>query len=189
MIDPITREEMFLSALAGNDIQLPDPITRAEIFLSEACENVQRDRAALVDLVDGGAKNLIDVSLKNVTGSYWDIPIAEIPAGVYVVSIGSLTSTDTDATTCNVRFGKSGSGIFGSNQCERGTDVHVTITIDNPADYMRIYYSDTNTHSTGDSITVTDLMVCTKSAWDISRKYVPYRPSYQELYEMVLALQ
>lgn len=147
------------------------------------------DRAALVELVDGGAKNLIDVNLKNITGSYWDIPIKEIPAGTYVVSLGSLTSTDTDATTCNVRFGKSGSGIFGSNQCERGTNVYVTITNDNPADYLRIYYSDTNTHSSGDSITATDLMVCTKAAWDISHEFVPYCPSMSEMYSMILALQ
>lgn len=32
-------------------------------------------------------------------------------------------------------------------------------------------------------------MICTKAAWDISQTYQPYRPSYQALYEMVLALQ
>ena len=32
-------------------------------------------------------------------------------------------------------------------------------------------------------------MICTKSAWNISQTYQPYRPSYQELYDMVKALQ
>ena len=32
-------------------------------------------------------------------------------------------------------------------------------------------------------------MLCTKAAWNISHAYVPYLPSYQELYEMVKALQ
>ena len=32
-------------------------------------------------------------------------------------------------------------------------------------------------------------MVCTKADWDLDNGYAPYRPSYQELYEMVLALQ
>lgn len=32
-------------------------------------------------------------------------------------------------------------------------------------------------------------MVCSKAAWDISQAYQPYRPSYQELYEHILALE
>jgi O-acetylhomoserine/O-acetylserine sulfhydrylase-like pyridoxal-dependent enzyme len=32
-------------------------------------------------------------------------------------------------------------------------------------------------------------MVCSKAAWDISQAYQPYRPSYQELYERILALE
>lgn len=32
-------------------------------------------------------------------------------------------------------------------------------------------------------------MICSKAEWDISQAYQPYRPSYQELYEMVQALQ
>ena len=32
-------------------------------------------------------------------------------------------------------------------------------------------------------------MICTKAAWAISQTYQPYRPSYQELYERVVALE
>lgn len=32
-------------------------------------------------------------------------------------------------------------------------------------------------------------MICSESDWNISKEFQPYRPSYQELYEMVLALQ
>lgn len=32
-------------------------------------------------------------------------------------------------------------------------------------------------------------MICSKAAWDISQTYQPYRPSYQELYERVRALE
>ena len=38
-IEPITREEMFLAKLAGQDVQTPEPITRKEILLSKAIEN------------------------------------------------------------------------------------------------------------------------------------------------------
>lgn len=37
-ISPITREEMYLAKLAGQDITLPDPITRKEMFLEAAIE-------------------------------------------------------------------------------------------------------------------------------------------------------
>lgn len=32
-------------------------------------------------------------------------------------------------------------------------------------------------------------MICERAAWDISHTYVPYRPSYQELYNRVVALE
>ena len=31
--EPITRNEMYLSAIAGEDTPLPDPITREEMYL------------------------------------------------------------------------------------------------------------------------------------------------------------
>ena len=52
-----------------------------------------------------------------------------------------------------------------------------------------IYASDNWTHSSGDDVTVSDLMVCSKTAWDISQKYVPAGPSNAELYNMIQALQ
>ena len=38
-IEPITREEMFLAKLAGQDVQTPEPITRKDKLLSKAIEN------------------------------------------------------------------------------------------------------------------------------------------------------
>lgn len=38
-IEPITREEMFLAKLAGQDVQTPEPITRKEKLLNKAIEN------------------------------------------------------------------------------------------------------------------------------------------------------
>lgn len=32
-------------------------------------------------------------------------------------------------------------------------------------------------------------MICTKAEWNISQHYAPYRPSYQELYERIIALE
>ena len=35
-MEPITNEETYLAALAGDSVVLPDPITRKEIFLAAA---------------------------------------------------------------------------------------------------------------------------------------------------------
>ena len=32
-------------------------------------------------------------------------------------------------------------------------------------------------------------MICTLADWNVSQKYVPYCPSMQEMYQMILALQ
>ena len=148
------------------------------------------DRTALAELVDGGAKNLCNTDQSDIVkATYWHVPIRSIPAGDYVVSFGSLSSTDTDATTCNVRLGRASGSLYDSNQCERGSNVHVDVHIEDTADYLRIYYSDTNTHSTGDSITASNVMLCSKAAWQISKTYQPYRPSWQEMWDAIQALQ
>ena len=41
--------------------------------------------------------------------------------------------------------------------------------------------------STFDNVTIYP-MICSKAAWNISQAYQPYRPSYQEMYDMILAL-
>lgn len=37
MADVITRKEMYLAYLAGEDVNLPEPITREEQLLYKAC--------------------------------------------------------------------------------------------------------------------------------------------------------
>ena len=38
-------------------------------------------------------------------------------------------------------------------------------------------------------LSFTDAMICTKAAWDISPAVVPYCPTMQALYQMILDLQ
>ena len=40
-----------------------------------------------------------------------------------------------------------------------------------------------------DTLTFTDAMICEKSIYDITAKYVPYSPTYQELVARVTALE
>ena len=71
-------------------------------------------------------------------------------------------------------------------QFQRGDGVYKIITLknDNLAK-IRIYGANNYATSAGDIVTFSEAMFCTKSAWDISQKYVPYCPTVQELYRMI----
>jgi hypothetical protein len=60
-INPITREEMFLAAASGQNIQLPEPITRVEMFLAKAAgmdvqtpEPITREEMFIAKIAEGG---------------------------------------------------------------------------------------------------------------------------------------
>ena len=143
--------------------------------------NISKDTAALVELVDGGAKNRLHPE-QDVKATWIDFVVDKSESGDYRVYFGSLASTDTDATTCAVRLGLNGVGFVSeSTQCSRGTAVSTPITATEQFDYVRVYYSDNNSHSSGDSATITNPMLCTKAAWDISQAYVPYAMSAAEV--------
>ena len=142
--------------------------------------------AALVDLVDGGAKNFCPTNEASVTRRI--LITFALPAGIYHISFGSLTSTDTDKHTCKIAFMQD-TTEHQVIQSPRGTDIgeYVTLTVDCTGVY--VYASNTYDASAGDTVSFSDLMICTKAAWTISPAYQPYRPSYQELYERVVALE
>ena len=160
---------------------------------------VAADTAALIELVDGGAKNKLNHTAytRTVNGVTYTVNADKsititsdgtntqsllylvqnytgVPAGTYVLSgcpggssatfdlrvkVGSTTYTNYEGGT---EFTYNGTDSFESTIVVRASQ-----TLD---------------------ITMQP-MVCTKADWDISQAYQPYRPSYQELYEMVLALQ
>lgn len=164
-------------------------------------DNITANRTALAELVDGGAKNLIQdtatsrtengvtftvnadgtVSLTGTASATIWFPIMtnmSIASGTYTISNG--LADDTARVIISTTNSLS-SRIFDSN--ESG---YITKTID--------AISGVNAYLRVASGKVTDgavvkPMLCVKAAWDISQAYVPYRPSYQELYERIIALE
>lgn len=67
-LEPITREEMFLAKLGGADVNTPTPITRKEQFLKKAIEQGGSG---------GGDVNLLD--LKKTITEYRDDTIVKLP--------------------------------------------------------------------------------------------------------------
>lgn len=177
-----------------------------------------KDRAALVELVDSGAKNLLKLGFSKkiainqtaemtadgngvvINGSrnlvtdtvlVYDIVTNlnngldtryTLPAGEYI-----MTKTgDEDVRLQAYAHDGTNSIALGYTQV---SDLHFEYTNEMKLQYpyltFRIWVSRV---SNFDNFTFYP-MICTKAAWDISHAYQPYRPPYQELYEMVKALQ
>ena len=149
-------------------------------------EVLAANRAALVELIDSGAKNHAKVN--NFKATLWQQVEIEPIGGTIHLHIGGYTSSDTDTTNYQITFRYSDGTTSGKSLTKGAVDMdynlgNYTLT------RIDIYASDNWNHSSGDDVTVSELMVCSKTAWDISQKYVPASPSNAELYGLIQALQ
>lgn len=170
------------------------------------------DRAALVELIDGAAKNRLPFSdlatIKTMnTGGTWDGNAYTWNGVTFTINSDFSVSADGTATGGNAVLVLSRTGGFsieegswvlsGCPEGGSGTSYNIAIagTVSDTgstaeftsvsAKLVRLYVLS--------GVTVDRLvfkpMVCSKAAWKISQRYQPYRPSYQELYERILALE
>jgi hypothetical protein len=146
----------------------------------------QQLQAAVSVLINGGSKNRATVN--DTSGTRNVVIPVNLPAGDWVIYFGEIASDDTDATVCRVALADSTDTAVWSGGTTRGTDKSVSVVIDSAAASLYVYASDNYNHSSGDTVTVSNLMVCTKAEWDISQTYVPYCPTMPELYQMILDL-
>ena len=133
--------------------------------------------AALVSILDStGAKNRLSVN-SGTTGSGYgyfveNLPI-NLPPGTYIAKMtrdtsGQLNLVLRDASNNElVRIAKT-SGV---------TNFEEEFTITGTAAKVSVYV--------GYSVTITDAMICSKAAYEISSAYVPYAPTNAELYNMI----
>lgn len=181
--------------------------TKAEIdaIVSRIDATEAEDRAALVDLVDSGNKNRLlydgigtptapatltftfnaDLSI-TVNGSTderayvflqynaGNIDVKDFANGCIISGVPSGTSGLS--LRCN-----SGTTTYGIDTGEGGLIQYTG------AAALRVLIF-VNAYTTLSNVTVKP-MISTKAAWEVSHAYQPYRPSWQEMYEMILALQ
>lgn len=157
---------------------------------------------ALAEVIDAGPKNLLANSASTTTtgkvtftvnadksititsagdNTQASIAIASnysLPDGKYIVSGSEGTGTTTDTFAMWVKVGSAGSVSVGEQGRVIEVDGTATITV---------------TIIVRAAQTVADVtfkpMICTIPDWNISRKYVPYQPSYAELVARVKALE
>lgn len=151
----------------------------------------EAEKSAIAEIVDNGAKNRLQQSDFTTTTSSIDIPCV-LPPGKYVLYRGNLQSTDTDANTCLFRLydDSGGSNVQRLNQTIlRGEGLTYRFTITDKATFARFYPSDTAAHSSGDTLTAENMMICPAELYDISTEFVEYCPTLAELYKRVLVLE
>ena len=165
--------------------------------------NILTANAELIELVDNGAKNVINNTLTN--GSTSSQVTATVDSDLKVTLSGTTPSNADASFAISSNKSISGGTYIGSG-CPSGgaTDKYRIDYIINDG----TVYRDTGngvefTINDGDVIRSQIViyrgntapsaafapMVCTKAAWDVSQKYVPYAPTNEELYEMIKALQ
>lgn len=148
----------------------------------------KRLQACMIREVDNGKKNfLMTNNGSNPSGSSWiDIPV-DLQSGEYVIHFDSLTSTDTDATTCQcICFGPNYEESSGWYHLSRGNDITSSFIVTSHASMIRLYPSDSYAHSSGDTVTFTNAMLCTRNDWDISTRYMPYKIDPDNTYKNIL---
>lgn len=174
-ISAISETGGVISATASQIDSVPtenstNPVTSGGVYTP-----ISANRAALVELVDGGAKNLstwyTGTAATDGTTIATAVPIKQ-QSGDFVFSYS--TSLTTGSIT--IGFRDENNTLVGSVQVDNITKVK-TATIPSDAVRFNVYASKAGTYS--------NFMICSKAAWDISHAFQPYRPSYQELCDRV----
>lgn len=172
------------TTLVGNKTLADLGIAAASDLTAEGTARAEADTkllAALVERIDTQDKNKLSVSSGTTPSSgsgYFvnNLPLV-LPAGKYHVTFkrdtaGQATFVIKDSENNELARWSRASGI---------TTVSEDVTLSATSAYISIYV--------GNSVDVSDAMICTDADWQISQAIVPYRPSYQEMYNMILALQ
>ncbi|MBO7212318.1 MAG: hypothetical protein J6V44_15130 [Methanobrevibacter sp.] len=178
---------MIRSAAISDASYQPYAKTNRELTVAE-----DEDRAALIQQVDAGAKNLSPVaSGGNGAQNFFQSDVFDFPAGNYILYLGNIT-TDATGNVNQVAFYGADSQNVGESQyyyISRGNGVYIPFVVTAECKYVRIYAGSNNSGSAGKTMTFTNMMICTAADWAVSQKFVPYAPTNRELYEMIQALQ
>lgn len=111
--------------------------------------------------------------------------------GTIHISAASISSTDTDSTICRfILYYKDGTDSSTNYSFSRGSNISLDINIGAKIiERIVIYASDNYSHSTGDTVTVSGLMICTQADYAADPTYQPYIMSNVELTAAIQALQ
>ena len=155
------------------------------------------DKSSLIDIVDNGPKQLVKFN-NSTSGAL----VATVQSNGYSVKITGGDSTGRTVAYALANCTKTGTYTFKLKLS--GTGASCYINDDTTGTMLKEYYASTTedisltaghtysfkTYRKGSGINATvSIMICDKDLYAVSSAYVPYRPSYQELYDRIVALE
>ncbi len=180
-----------------------DELTTAQLAAvnSGITAKLTADEAALAEVVDNGAKNLLNLGEPEQLPS--GVTVVNNDDGTYSIS-ANITANTSVAFAINLKEG----GVFRLSGCPTGGGTSsYLLRINNVSGSAISGTSDTGNGSDEFQLTAGNYqvavrfaagtysnltfkpMLCTAADYAVSQKFVPYRPSWQEMYEMIQALQ
>ena len=200
--EAVSRQEG--DALLGNAVTQLDAALSSETSARTAADD--KHEAALVNLVDSGAKNRLDITIESIkalnTAGTWSGNVYTRRGIAFTVNSDmTVTANGTNDGTGDSWIDLYGSqtkffNLFGSGCPEGGGNNTFRIQYGNDR-YDDGNGTPVNSGSVGivvrSGITVSNIefkpMICRAADWNISHGFEPYCPSMQELYQMLLAMQ
>ena len=204
--DKVDANDTEISSARGSYTTVNDRLNAIESEQESQESVLDEDRAVLVELVDGGAKNELINSV--IDGQTFEISFAKNTDETITVSgtasggnaqrrIMTIPAEDVQKYNGMVL---SGCPAGGSNNTyrlifQRDSSPYTIYTSDIgegaiiqdvPAVQCRVFIIVNNGTSIDE---IFKPMICSKAAWDISQQYVPHRPSYDELIARIEALE
>lgn len=179
-------------------------------YLKAEIDNI--DRAELAKIIDGGAKNLLNITKASIkainTIGTWngDVYTRNDNDNNMTFTLNSDMSITVNGTAANrIQFNLKSSGLQGFQGCilsgggaasilfQMSVQPYSTIANDTGSGVEIGNYDDTKSYSLSINVssgaTINNLtikpMICNKSAWALSTKYVPYCPTLAEIYAMI----
>lgn len=204
--DGIVIYPMIRRAEITDDTYVPYAKTNRDLTVAE-----NEDRSALINQVDSGAKNLVNLNTSFTTHTHKGITYTNNGDGTINVS-GTSNATDSYVTlydrnennlfgvqigetvvlrstsntvSLNLIYKKQGGGYGLTVYGYKDTPATFTIPTDFVGFLLRIGVPNNGT-TVNENV---GAMICTAADYAISPAYVPYAPTNRELYEMILALQ
>lgn len=140
---------------------------------------------------DMGVRNAAQITdftyTAGVAGGNYIIPCAPL-TGDIVIKCGSITSTDTDSATSAIILYFT-DGTSSQQQISRGTNITQNVSIG--AKVLRqiaCYPSNNYTNSANDTLTVSNLIVCSKAVYDQDSSYTSGAISNAQLTSSIMAM-
>jgi hypothetical protein len=209
------KNEDEIASAKGTYTTLSERLNAIESEQESQGAALDEDRAAIVELVDGGAKNVLNYTEIGTNASHGTTFVSN---GVtYTLNsdfsiTAERTETSTVDSSCNLRIASSSlyvdafcNGNYILSGCPEGggdtayslrairddyrpTDTGNGVELPDKGANTNIYINMLVMAAFEGTVTFRP-MICTKAAWDISQQYVPYRPCYDELIARLEALE